>query len=84
MAGGGCMKRTTGQILMLLLAMGASLVLGVRGVLPWDNQGFQWLFGVLALLVLIGLIDGLMVIGALLFPERGLGEGKQSPDDRKR
>ncbi len=78
------MKRTTGQILMLLLAIAASLVLGGRGSLPWEHQAFQWLFWVLAVLVLICLVDGLLVIGSMLLTGRTAGEGKRKLDDRKR
>lgn len=60
------MKRTAGQILMLLLVIAGSLLLSFQSVLPWEPQTIQWLFGVLGVLLLGFCIDGLIVFRDLL------------------
>lgn len=60
------MKRTAGQILMLLLVIAGSLLMSFQGGLPWEQQTFQWLFGVMGVLLLGFFIDGLIVFRDLL------------------
>lgn len=60
------MKRTVGQTLLLLLVIAGSLLMSFQGDLPWDQHAFQWLFGVVGVVLLGFLIDGLMVFRDLL------------------
>jgi len=59
-------KRTAGQILMLLLVIAGSLLMSIQGLLPRNQWDFQWLIGVMGVLVLVFFIDGLIVLMALL------------------
>lgn len=60
------MKRSAGQILMLLLIIAGSLLMSIQGVLPRDQWALQWLIGVMDVLVLGFFVDGLIMLMALL------------------
>lgn len=60
------MKRTAGQILMLVLVITGSLLMSFQGLLPWDQRAFQWLFGIMGVLLLGFFIDGLILFIDLL------------------
>lgn len=78
------MKRTAGQILMLLLVIAGSLLMSFQGVLPWDQQTIQWLFGVMGVLLLGFFIDGLIVFRDLLRHGMDHDRGEKALKERTR
>lgn len=78
------MKRTAGQILMLLLVIAGSLLMSFQGVLPWNQQTIQWLFGVMGVLLLGFFIDGLIVFRDLLRHGMEQDRGEKALKERNR
>mgnify|MGYP004703408105 CR=1 FL=1 len=78
------MKRTAGQILMLLLVIAGSLLMSFQGVLPWNQQTIQWLFGVMGVLLLGFFIDGLIVFRDLLRQGMEHDRGEKALKERNR
>lgn len=78
------MKRTVGQILMLLLVIAGSLLMSFQGVLPWDPPTVQWLFAVMGVLLLGFFIDGLIVFRDLLRQSMDQDRGKKTLNERNR
>lgn len=78
------MKRTTGQILMLLLVIAGSLLMSFQGDLPWGQRAFQWLFGIMGVLLLGFFIDGLIVFLELLRNGWGQEQTGKTLKDRNR
>jgi protein-S-isoprenylcysteine O-methyltransferase Ste14 len=59
-------KRTAGQFVMLALVIAGSLLMSFQELFPWEQRAFQWLFGVMGVLLLGFFIDGLILFIDLL------------------
>lgn len=78
------MKRTAGQILMLVLVIAGSLLMSFQHLLPWEQRAFQWLFGVMGVLLLGCFIDGLVLFVGLLRHGVTQGPEQKSLKDQNR
>ncbi len=78
------MKRTAGQILLLILVIAGSLLMSFQGVLPWDQRAFQWMFGIMGVLLLGFFIDGLIVFVDLMRYGWEQDQVKKTLKDRNR